>query len=130
MEKPKYVQGSINWRDLTTYKADELREFYQSVAGWTSQGLDMKDGENAYQDYVMKDAKGNSVAGICHSRGANTGVPPQWVAYISVENVDESVENALKLGGKLLKEYKSKEGTLFYAMIEDPAGAVFALAKI
>lgn len=130
MEKPKYVQGTINWRDLTSDKAEGLREFYQSVAGWTSQGLDMKDGGDAYQDYVMKDANENSVAGICHSRGANTGVPPQWIMYISVENVDESVENALKLGGKLLKEYKSKEGNLVYAMIEDPAGAVFALAKI
>lgn len=130
MENPKFNQGTINWRDLTTDKAEELREFYQSVVGWTSQGLDMKDGEEAYQDYVMKDSAGNSVAGICHSRGGNTGVPPQWIVYISVENVDESVENALKLGGKLLKEYKSKEGNLIYAMIEDPAGAVFALAKI
>lgn len=130
MENPKYEQGTINWRDLTTDKADELREFYQSVAGWTSQGLDMKNGKDTYQDYVMKDTNGNSVAGICHSRGTNTGVPPQWIVYISVEDVDESVGNALKLGGKLLKEYKSKEGTLMYAMIEDPAGAVFALAKI
>lgn len=130
MENPKYEHGTINWRDLTTNKADELREFYKEIAGWTSEDIAMKDGNEQYNDYIMKDAKGNTIAGICHSRGANMGIPPQWMMYISVENIDETIEKIVKLNGKLIKEHKSKDGSTFYAMLEDPAGAVFALVKI
>lgn len=129
MENPKFNQGTINWRDLTTNHAEELRQFYQSVLGWTSEGISMKDGNDVYNDYIMKDSSGNPVAGICHHRGVNTGIPPQWIIYVSVENVEESLEKAILSGGKLLKEHTAKDGTLVYAMIEDPAGAVFALAK-
>lgn len=77
----------------------------------------------------MKDSAGNAIAGICHSRGVNTDIPPQWIMYISVEDISESVERVKSLGGKLLKEHKAKDGSIVYVMIEDPAGAVFALAK-
>jgi hypothetical protein len=30
----------------------------------------------------------NSVAGICHSRGENADLPPVWLIYIAVENVE------------------------------------------
>lgn len=129
MENPKFNHGTINWRDLTVDKAEELREFYEQIAGWQSEAMPMKDGNEEYNDYIMKDANGNPIAGVCHHRGVNTGIPAQWIMYISVENVGESVEKAQKLGAKLLKEHRAKDGSLVYAMIEDPAGAVFALAK-
>lgn len=129
MENPKFNHGTINWRDLTVKNAEELKEFYKEVAGWQTEDMPMKDGSDEYSDYIMKDLQGNPVAGVCNSRGVNTGIPPQWIMYISVENVTESLDKALKLGGKLLKEHKAKDGSLVYAMIEDPAGAVFALAK-
>lgn len=129
MENPKFNHGTINWRDLTVKNAEELKEFYKEVAGWQTEDMPMKDGSDEYSDYIMKDSQGNPVAGVCNSRGVNTGIPPQWIMYISVENVTESLDKALKLGGKLLKEHKAKDGSLVYAMIEDPAGAVFALAK-
>lgn len=129
MENPKFNHGTINWRDLTTDKADQLKGFYKEIAGWKSQDMPMKDGSEEYNDYIMKDAAGNPIAGICHSRGVNEGIPPQWIMYISVENIQEGVKKAEELGGKLLKEHKAKDGSLVYAIIEDPAGAVFALAK-
>lgn len=129
MENPKFNHGTINWRDLTTNQADKLKEFYQEMAGWLAEEMPMKDGHDEYNDYIMKDVNGNPIAGICHSRGVNEGIPPQWIMYISVENIQDGVEKAEKLGGKLLKEHKAKDGSLVYAIIEDPAGAVFALAK-
>lgn len=129
MKNLKFNQGSVNWRDLTTDKADTLKEFYKEIAGWTAEAMPMKDGDEVYEDYVMKTTDGNPVAGICHSKGLNTGIPPQWIMYISVENINDSLEKALKLGGKLIKEHKAKDGHTVYSMIEDPAGAIFALAK-
>ncbi|MFV0304794.1 MAG: VOC family protein [Moheibacter sp.] len=130
MNKEKAKHGSINWRDLTHTNADELRNFYSKVAGWTFEGIPMEDEQGEYEDYVMK-AEGNSaVAGICHNRGVNTEIPPQWIMYISVENIKHSLGEALNLGGKIIKEYTSKEGELIYVMIQDPKGTLFALAQI
>lgn len=130
MEAKKFKPGTINWHDLTVENAEELKEFYKEVAGWEVQEIPMKDGEESYFDYAMKDADGNGVAGVCHLKGVNAGIPPQWIMYISVENITKSVDKALESGGKLLKEYRNKDGELLYAMIQDPAGAAFALAQI
>ena len=49
--------------------------------------------------------------------------------YISVENVANSLAKALELGGTSLHEITNKEGKLQFAIVQDPAGAVFGLAE-
>jgi predicted enzyme related to lactoylglutathione lyase len=129
METKKPEIGSITWTDITVPNAQELKEFYENLIGWTSEGIPMKDGENSYEDYVMKSPDGRAVAGICHLKGVNQSLPPTWIVYITVKNVEESVQQALNLGGKLIKPYKNKEGKLMYAIVQDPAGAVFGMAE-
>ena len=46
--------------------------------------------------------------------------------YITVENLDESLETCKKLGGKVLGE-KRKMGDEYYCLIQDPAGAFVML---
>src|SRR5690554_2316429 len=118
--------GSIISTDLTGPHADELIEFYQQVVGWESESLTMKDELGTYSDYVMKDKEGNWVAGVCHSRGSNKDLPSQWIVYIHVENVEESIRKCKELGGKIVKESKNSEGAYQYALLEDPYGAVLA----
>lgn len=121
--------GTIAWHDYTSEHADEMKKFYQSVFNWTSDGIPMKDGDEEYEDYVMKTTEGDIVGGICNSRGKNSGIPVQWMAYITVENPQETAKKAVQLGGKIVKEYHDKDGNLMYAMIEDPIGTVFGIAK-
>ena len=129
METPKPPIGTVAWTDYTSAHAEEMREFYQSVFNWTSDEIPMKDGADEYEDYVMKTAEGNVVGGICNNRGKNAGIPVQWMIYITVENPQETAEKAVQFGGKIIKEYLDKEGNLMYAMIEDPIGTVFGIAK-
>lgn len=121
--------GSIVSTDLTSPHAEELKEFYQQVIGWESEDFTMKDASGAYSDYVMKDKEGNWVAGVCHSRGPNQGLPSQWIVYIQVENVTESIQRCKELGGKVLRELKNNEGACQYALLEDPYGAVLAITE-
>jgi predicted enzyme related to lactoylglutathione lyase len=73
--------GSIGWFDLTVPDAIAVRDFYGAVTGWTWTGLDM----GGYEDYCMNQpGDGTTVAGICHARGGNASVPPQWLPYIIV----------------------------------------------
>ncbi|HRW30842.1 MAG TPA: hypothetical protein P5227_12655, partial [Emcibacteraceae bacterium] len=90
--------GKIEWIDLTVDDAENIREFYQTVAGWSADSFDMGD----YNDYNMNNENGETVAGICHARGGNAGIPPMWIPYISVHSLDDSLKNIERLGGALV----------------------------
>lgn len=120
-EAPKL--GVIGWCDLTVENADQVRDFYAAVAGWTAEPLDM----GGYADYVMKNAAGDAVAGICHARGPNTGIPPVWMVCITVKDLDACVAKCLELGGKVVSGPRSMGGQAKYAAIQDPSGAYAAL---
>lgn len=47
----------------------------------------------------------------------------------NVANVEESVQKAMQLGGKLIHESKKKDGTYNFVIIQDPVGAVFGMGK-
>ena len=52
-----------------------------------------------YADYNINLPDGSStVAGICHARGSNADVPPQWLVYIVVEDVARSVPTLRGVG--------------------------------
>jgi uncharacterized protein len=118
---PKPEPGTITWQDLTVADAEGIRDFYQAVVGWTPESLAM----GAYSDFVMK-ADGAAVAGICHARGANADLPPVWLIYITVEDLDESLEACRRLGGAPVGAPRSYGGGR-YCIIKDPAGALCAL---
>jgi predicted enzyme related to lactoylglutathione lyase len=121
----EYKQGDIVWTDLTVQNAIELKEFYREVAGWDVEPHGMGD----YDDYVMKTSEGTGVAGVCHARGSNANIPPQWLVYVAVENVQDRVDRCMKLGGKVI-DGPRKMGNKDFACIQDPAGAVLALISI
>ena len=115
---------SIGWFDLTVENADEVRDFYQKVVGWTETPIDM----GGYNDLPRRNQPGDgkTVAGICHGRGGNAGQPPQWIIYIIVADLDESLKQCEASGGKIVRGIRSS-GEGRYAVIQDPAGAVAAL---
>ena len=115
--------GSIGWRDLTVENADQVRDFYSNVVGWKSEGCDM----GGYQDYSMLRADdGECMGGICHARGANAGMPAQWLIYINVDNLDASLEACKAGGGEQVGDIRSM-GADRFCVIKDPAGAHCAL---
>lgn len=113
--------GTISWQDLTVADAEKVRDFYASVVGWSPEPLNM----GTYSDFVMN-ADGEGIAGVCHARGANATVPPVWLIYITVDDLDHSIEQCTRLGGRLVDGPREMSGGRFCA-IQDPAGAVCAL---
>ena len=123
-DSPKNEIGSITWFDLTVENAGEIKNFYNKVIGWKSTPVKMND----YEDYNMnKPTDNQTVTGICHAKGGNANLPPQWLIYITVENVDDSAKNCSELGGKIISGPKDMAGYGRFCVIEDPAGAVCAL---
>lgn len=123
-EKNQKAVGVIGWSDLTVKNATEIKDFYQQVVGWKSSPVSMGE----YEDFTMVDPDTNiPYAGICHAKGQNTNLPPYWLIYINVDNIDESVNKVRALGGKILFEPKIMGNYGKYCVIKDPAGAYCAL---
>ena len=115
--------GEVVWKDLTVPDATAVRDFYAGVVGWTSKDHDMGE----YADYEMYPAGSDDcVAGICHARGTNANVPPQWMLYVSVADVASSAAQCEALGGKVLDGPRAM-GKQQFCVIQDPAGAVLGL---
>jgi predicted enzyme related to lactoylglutathione lyase len=118
------VAGTIGWADLTVPDADGIRDFYAAVTGWVPQALSMGD----YADYVMTAPTSSTpIAGVCHARGTNAGLPPVWLVYISVTDLDASLAACIERGGVVVTGPKNGGGGSRYAVIRDPAGAMAAL---
>ena len=124
MSNSEQEVGTIGWMDLTVSSAEKIWDFYSKVVGWKPQPLSM----GQYDDYVMNTPETEtSIAGVCHARGANAELPAQWLIYITVANIDESITSCQKLGGKILTDSKNYGDLGYYCVIQDPAGAVCAL---
>lgn len=122
-EQERPAPGSIGWVDLTVPDAAVVRDFYRAVVGWEVGEVDMGE----YSDYMMNRPGGQATAGVCWARGANAGLPAQWLIYITVADLDQSLARCRELGGEVLAGPKGSPGKPRYAIVRDPAGAVAAL---
>lgn len=121
------TKGKMLWTDLTVENAEDRKNFYGSVVGWTFSEQPVGD----YVDYNVHNALepgDECIAGICHKKGPNANIPSQWLSYVIVNNLDESLENCTKLGGKTV-DGPRQMGKDRFAVIEDPAGAYLALME-
>ena len=113
----------VAWVDLTVQNADEVRDFYAGVAGWTVTRVEM----DGYSDYTLQDDSGEAVAGVCHAQGPNAGLPPTWIVYFRVDDVEGAAARCVELGGEVLRgpTPESEYGRTCY--VRDPAGAAIRL---
>lgn len=121
--------GCIAWLDLTVADAAATADFYQQVVGWAVEEVGMKDGGERYADYNLCDEEGDPVAGICHARGVNVGLPTIWLLYIPVGDLGESLRRVEEDGGKILKATRGSDGEFAQAVVQDPVGASLALSQ-
>ena len=106
------------WVDLTVTNAPGVRDFYQDMLGWKAVPVSMGE----YEDFAME-SEGHVVAGICHARGVNSGMPPVWLPYFKTASLEESLEICQQRGGLQLTKIRKMGDTMRYAVIRDPAGA-------
>lgn len=123
MSDPKPPIGSIAWCDLTVPDADDVRDFYQEVVGWSAVPVDMGD----YSDYAMSPPdSATPTAGVCWARGVNAGLPAAWLLYFTVASLEASLAKVKEAGGTVVGAPRGS-GFGRFAVVRDPAGAVCAL---
>ena len=110
--------ATVAWTDLTVPDAERIRDYYAAVVGWSFEPHDMGE----YADFSMTTQSGQRVAGICFARGVNADVPPVWIPYFAVGDLEAAVARAVELGGEVVSGPRAG-----FCIIRDPAGAVAAL---
>jgi uncharacterized protein len=118
------VHGTLCWGDLSTSDTDRAQKFYSGLLGWQfisdekdpSGYLHIKNGEHM-------------IGGLPPSKYLQPGVPPHWLAYFLVDDVDATANKAKDMGAKFFVPPMTMEGVGRMAIIADPQGAVFAIFK-
>ncbi|MDQ3140562.1 MAG: VOC family protein [Pseudomonadota bacterium] len=116
--------GSFIWYELLTSDAGAAAEFYGDVVGWAARGAGM-DGVD-YRLFSADD--GGDVAGFM-TMPAEMAMPPGWIGYIGVDDVDAAVDNLVAAGGAVHMPAMDMEGVGRMAMVADPQGAIFYLMR-
>jgi hypothetical protein len=116
--------GAFVWYELMTTDTKAAETFYDEVVGWTSGDSGMPDA-----NYTLFKTNGMRVAGLMTlpEDALKMNVPPAWIGYIGVDNVDAAAKKLAKLGGTVHRQPDDIPGVGRFAVVADPHGAVFAL---
>jgi len=115
-------RGRFIWFDLMTTDPAKAVEFYTSVVGW---GTTQWEGS---APYTMWTSASVPIGGVMQLP-PEAGAPPHWLAYISSSDVDATAQQAESLGGKVLVAPNDVPTVGRFAVLSDPQGAVFIIAK-
>jgi predicted enzyme related to lactoylglutathione lyase len=118
--------GALTWTELATRDTEAARTFYTSLFGWkekTSTGAGM-----TYTEFIVGDTP---FAGMMemNAQMVAMGVPPNWLTYFQVADVDATAKKATELGATLAVPPMDIPNTGRFSVIQDPQGAAFAIYK-
>ena len=79
--------------------------------------------------YTVVTAKGeeSGQGGIMPIPPNAQGMPPAWIGYVTVDDVDASAKQAEKLGGKVLFQPTDIPNVGRFSVLQDPQGAAIAI---
>ena len=121
-QNPK-KNGEFCWNELATSDLQKAKDFYGKVFGW--EFVEKKMGETTY---TMIKVNGKDNGGMwAIPKDKQQEIPPHWMSYILVENIEASLEKAKKNGATVLKPITTLEDAGKFAIITDPTGAHIAL---
>jgi hypothetical protein len=111
--------GAFCWNELYTSDLDAAKEFYSGLFGWEWQPF-----ENSPDPYfvIMNNGKGNGgIRGL-----AEPDMPPNWLVYFVVDDIDQGLSKLGELGGQKMMG-PVDIGVAKIAIVQDPQGGTFAL---
>ena len=115
------AHGAFYWNELMTNDVEQAKAFFTSTVGWTFEGMNMGD----IGTYWVAQADGRPVGGIMNMAGiVPPGVPPHWVSYLEVDDIDARVAQVAARGGNVVRPPFDIPGVGRIAILADPAGAV------
>lgn len=117
------IPGKVVWLDLVTDDLAGSKKFYGELFGWQFDPVDGVD------NYVVIRNGGERVGGILEVKPGKKKRVSQWLAYISVADVERAVELYTADGGELHHGPLDIPGRGRAALVTDAQGAYVALLR-
>lgn len=111
----------VCWHELTTPRPEEAARQLTAL-GWSFAGAEEREGERRRR--LCPPGSSDPVATL---RGVGVDVPPHWLPYVHVADVDETARLAGELGGEVLVAPAAIDGDGRYAVLREPGGAPLGL---
>ncbi|MER7751647.1 VOC family protein [Kitasatospora sp. NPDC097643] len=113
--------GSLGWVELLTRDAAGATAFYPAVFGWSV---------SPSEQYTQWGLDGADFGGmLVMDDRFPPQVPPHWLPYFSVADVDGTVARATGLGAEVLLAATDVPDGPRIAVLRDPQGAAFGVYK-
>jgi predicted enzyme related to lactoylglutathione lyase len=114
---------AFHWNELWAKDAEAVLPFYTKALGLEREQMPMPGMTGPY--HILK-FDGQQVAGALTSPPKDH-VPPMWLPYLKVDDVDAAVGLARKKGGRVIADVMDVEGVGRFGIVADRQGAVLGL---
>ena len=111
--------GRFAWNELLADDVESAAAFYSKLLGW--EPVPMPGG----MPYTLFKKDGTEVAGLM--KLPMPGVPPHWLNYVNVRDVDATAARVAELGGTICAPPFDIPKVGRIAVVQDPQGARFGL---
>lgn len=121
------MHGKFFWYDVMTTDTKSAAAFYTDVVGWGVEDT----GGSGDMEYTLLTVNGIAVAGVMPipDEAKSHGARPCWSGYIAVDDVDAAAAKLVHEGGTVHKPPTDVPGIIRFAVVADPQGAHFLIAR-
>jgi len=116
--------GAFTWNELSTRDPEAVKTFYGQLFDWTFTSEDMPEG------YIGAWNKERMNAGIIQMTEEWGDMPPHWMVYLSVADIDATVEKIKGAGGKIEMDITEAPNVGRFTVVTDPTGAHFTVMQL
>ncbi|MFT5507283.1 MAG: putative enzyme related to lactoylglutathione lyase [Hyphomicrobiaceae bacterium] len=111
--------GTFHWNELMTGDVEAAKAFFAETVGWEFDGMPMPEGM-----YWVAKVDDQPVAGImAMTDDVPKGVPPHWLPYLEVDDIDVRLAKIKAAGGEVLRDVFEVPQVGRFAILKDSTGA-------
>jgi uncharacterized protein len=116
-------QGAFSWCELMTTDTTAAKEFYSQLFGWEIVEQPMLG--MAYNILHLGDREVGGLMAMPPDLASTA--PAYWGVYVTVDDVDASAKLVEALGGQIKHPPTDIDGSMRFAVVQDPQGAVLSI---
>jgi len=123
MADNQFQHGTFIWNELMTRDSKAAGKFYSELIGWEASDSGMPG-----MDYTIFKNGDKEAAGMMDMPAeVPKEVPPHWMAYIAVDDVDATAGKVKALGGNIIHGPEDIPNVGRFCVIQDPTGGIVSI---
>lgn len=115
--------GALTWNELATRDPQKAEDFFSALLGWTFR-------PGPQPNYRMFFVNGRTNGGMIQMDDSWGDLPPHWMVYISVRDIDETLRKVKENGGEVHTEVIDVPALGKFAVVMDPTGAALTMIQL